>query len=89
MERAMNNCPMCGEAIVDTTTTPLFTPDGPRRAHTVCMVREVLGGIGHLIAHDYWCTQRDDPDAGMTKYQSAQLVDAYVRAVGVPDSQAD
>jgi hypothetical protein len=42
-----------------------------------------MGGIGHLIAHDYWCGgERSDPDAGLTYYQSAQLVDAYVQVVG-------
>jgi hypothetical protein len=43
-----------------------------------------MGGIGHLIAHAYWCFERGDPDAGLTYRQSALLVDTYVTAVGVP-----
>jgi hypothetical protein len=59
---------------------------GPAQAHRVCALREVIGGIGHLIAHEYWCTQRHDPDAGLTYHQSAVLVDCYVRAVGYAHS---
>lgn len=80
----MNSCPMCDESVDDRdiSPTPLFTADGPRTVHRTCMLREVIGGIGHLIAHDYWCVQRGDPDAGLTRRQSALLVDVYVRVVG-------
>ena len=53
-------------------------------AHRECMLREVVGGIGHVIAHEYWCSQQGDPDAGLTYHQSAILVDAYVHVVGHP-----
>lgn len=59
------------------------TPDGMRMAHRTCMLREVIGGIGHLIAHDYWCTQRHDPDATLTYRQSALLVDVYCAVIGI------
>ena len=77
-------CPVCGEEVTDKDTYTLYTPDGPEQAHRVCMLREVTGGIGHCIAHEYWCSQHSDPDAGLTKYQSARLVDAYIHIVGMP-----
>ena len=77
----MNHCPICDEIVVRDSRT-LYTPEGPMQAHRVCMLRDVMGGIGHLIAHEYWC-ERGDPDAGLTKYQSAQLVAAYVHIVGI------
>lgn len=78
-------CAMCGEMDFyhDLSPTPVFTEDGPQPAHRSCMLREVIGGIGHLIAHDYWCTQMHDPDAGLTRRQSALLVQEYVRVLGV------
>ena len=92
--RSMTNetvCPMCEEPISDTETLDpeyrslftIFTLDGPRVTHRECGLREVIGGIGHLIAHEYWCRQKHDPDAGLTYRQSALLVDAYVGIVGV------
>lgn len=56
----------------------------PLIAHNHCLLRETMGGIGHLIAHEYWCgAPRHDPDAGLTYQQSALLVLAYVQTVGV------
>ncbi len=79
-------CPMCDEVVDgdagDISPTTLFTPEGPQTTHRSCMLREVLGGIGHLIAHDYWCVKHHDPDAGLTYRQSALLVDVYVAVVG-------
>lgn len=75
-------CPVCGEpAFRD--TRPLYTAEGQQQAHRICLLREVMGGIGHLIAHDYWCVQKGDPDAGLTKLQSAKLVDLYAEVVGI------
>lgn len=53
-------------------------------AHRECMLRSAVGGIGHLIAHDWWCDIKHDPDAGLTYRQSALLVDEYVAVVGIP-----
>ena len=76
-------CPMCNEAVWgDAAQDPVYTEDGPRIVHWQCMLREVTGGIGHLIAHDLWCVQRHDPDAGLTYRQSALLTAAWVRIVG-------
>jgi len=41
-----------------------------------------IGGIGHLIAHNYWCVQKGDPDAGLTYYQSAKLAAEYINMIG-------
>lgn len=79
-------CPMCEEPVTeggDISPTSLFTPEGLRVAHRSCMLREVMGGIGHLIAHEWWCVQHHDPDAGLTRRQSALLVDVYCAIVGV------
>lgn len=68
-------CLFCGEP-VEGDGIPMRTIDsrGVRTNHRECALREVLGGIGHQIAHDYWCTKMHDPDAGLTHYQSARLV---------------
>jgi hypothetical protein len=58
---------------------------GPRMAaaHHECQLREVIGGIGHLIAHEYWCLEKHDPDGGLTFRQSALLTWEYVKLIGV------
>lgn len=58
----------------------------PLNAHYQCLLRETLGGIGHLIAHKYWCLQKHDPDAGLTYRQSALLTDAFVNVAGIKES---
>ena len=82
----IDSCPMCDEPVVpggDISPSSLFTAEGPQRVHRSCMLREVVGGIGHLIAHDYWCVKHHDPDAGLTRRQSALLVDVYAAVVGI------
>jgi len=80
-----DDLPMCG--LCDEPITP--SEPGPEfgswtlKVHRECALRSGIGGIGHLIAHDYWCTQRKDPDAGLTYRQSALLVDEFVAVVGV------
>ena len=91
-EPQFNTCPLCDEPIGpghegDISPTSLHTPEGARQTHRSCMLREVIGGIGHLIAHDYWCTQHGDPDAGLTRRQSALLVDVYVTIVGIEKAE--
>jgi len=78
-------CVFCEEELdgTDTAEWPIGTSDGPRQAHRQCMLRSTLGGIGHLIAHPYWCTEHNDPDAGLSYRHSAQLVEAYVHIIGV------
>jgi hypothetical protein len=50
------------------------------------MLREVMGGIGHLLDHDHFCVERHDPDAGLPYRLSALLVDTYVAYKGVETS---
>ena len=74
------NCGLCGEEILpgQRAIGPVNLP-----MHRECSLREVLGGIGHLVAHEYWCLQKHDPDAGLTYHQSALLTDAWVHVMGV------
>lgn len=72
------DCLLCGEAMA---------PDDDEAIHRECNLRAVMGGIGHLVAHEHWCVQRRDPDAGLTYRQSALLVDAFVAVLG-PDEAA-
>lgn len=72
-------CELCGEPIQpgeDRSPTNLVT-------HRECGLREVLGGIGHLIDHPHFCGTRHDPDAGLTYRESALLVALWVRLKGV------
>ena len=52
-------------------------------AHRECALREVLGGIGHLLDHAHFCRTLHDPDAGMTYRESARMVALWVRLKGV------
>ena len=80
----VEDCIYCGEPLHgDVSPQTIGTMEGPRHGHYQCALREVMGGIGHLIAHDYWCgTPRHDPDAGLTYRQSAKLVWEFVQVVG-------
>jgi hypothetical protein len=53
--------------------------------HSACALRNVLGGIGHLLAHEYFCggPATAGPDAGMDYRTSALLVELYVKRVGL------
>ena len=83
------SCVLCREPItLREQTRPIGTPHGMRKMHTECSLREVMGGIGHLIAHQHWCVERHDPDAGLTYRQSAQLCWTYVEAVGLEAASA-
>jgi hypothetical protein len=81
-------CLACGE-IVDPDDplmpVPVGTLSGPRFTHRECALREVMGGIGHQIAHEYWCLQRHDPDAGLSYRHSAQLVWKLTQLVGADE----
>ena len=76
-----DTCPLC--APEDYPTGVLISS---REHHPECGLRMALGGIGHLIAHEYWCSQRRDPDAGLTYRQSALLVRAWVDVMGVEET---
>lgn len=76
-------CAMCGEPGPDLFRgTEVVTQEGVKHAHAACLLRNAIGGIGHLIAHNYWCVQKGDPDAGLTYYQSARLASEYINLIG-------
>jgi len=84
-------CEWCGEDITladePARRLGVLGADGVPRlgyVHNECQLREALGGIGHLIAHDYWCLQMHDPDAGLTSRQSAKLAVKWFEVVGLP-----
>ena len=54
-----------------------------RLAHRSCLLRTVLGGIGHLEDHAHWCGEMHDPDGGRTMRQSGIEVAAWVMEHGV------
>jgi hypothetical protein len=75
------NCPWCDTPIEpgDELAPGSLHVDGVvRDAHRECALRSVMGGIGHLTDHYYWCKQMNDPDGGFTYRQSALLVDQWV-----------
>jgi len=81
-------CPLCEDpepvlALDDGESTV----DG-RLAHRDCLLRVVLGGIGHLENHAYWCREKGDPDGGRTARQSGIEVAAWVREHGVEAAAA-
>ena len=86
----VEDCVYCDEPLHgDVAAGTIGTMEGPRHGHWQCALREVIGGIGHLIAHSFWCLgNMKDPDAGLTRRQSALLVAEYVRVVGVEEAAA-
>lgn len=80
----MSHCPLCQERVdPDLDNVPIGTEHGVRAAHRECMLRTVMGGIGHLTNHAYWCSMMHDPDMGMSRRESAVMVDHWVRNNGV------
>jgi hypothetical protein len=55
------------------------TAFNPRHQHAACALRSLLGGIGHLADHAYWCGERGDPDAGLSYRESALRVAEWVQ----------
>lgn len=62
---------------------PTGAPFDPGAQHPECGLRGVLGGIGHLTDHAYWCGQMNDPDMGLGYRESARRVWAWVQTHGV------
>jgi hypothetical protein len=83
------DCGLCEEAIEDGEDyepMPFVAGDGTVEAkfvHRDCVVRSVLGGIGHHLDHDYWCGHMHDPDGGRTLRESAREVCALLRERGI------
>ena len=66
-----DSCPLCDK----------WCDVGP--THRACALRDVIGGIGHLIDHTRYCVRDADPDAGMTYRESALCVMAVCERLGV------
>jgi hypothetical protein len=78
-----NVCVFCNEKI---EALDAWVPlNAVQYAHHECSLRSVVGGIGHQIAHDYWCVQRQDTDAGLTFRQSAKMIVALVDVLGIDE----
>ena len=81
--RPWGTCVLCDEPIGHYDAwVPL---NAQQLAHHECSLREVMGGIGHHLGHDYWCAQQRDTDAGLTYRQSAVLVKVLVELLGVEE----
>jgi hypothetical protein len=81
MSKDWGPCILCDEPILEYDAwAPM---NAKQNAHHECSLRSVLGGIGHQIAHEYWCKQRHDTDAGLTYRQSAKMVSALVDVIGI------
>lgn len=82
-------CSMCTEPISAAEATEamlVMGQPGGLFAHRECLLRAVLGGIGHIENHSYWCHEMHDPDGGRTYRQSALEVDAWVHTHGTLSS---
>jgi hypothetical protein len=83
-----DECLLCGEVVQETDERAegrWFDMDGvSHKVHRECALREVLGGIGHLTDHNYWCVVKGDPNGGVSYRESAKAVDSWVRQNGVP-----
>ena len=76
-------CMLCDEPI---KKWDAWAPVNPHQvAHNECTVRSAVGGIGHLLAHPYWCTEMHDPDAGLSYRQSANMVAVLIDLLGIEE----
>lgn len=80
------DCGLCTEPIEDGLGTgEVFRLGGVPSglAHQECMLRSVMGGIGHQEDHEYWCKgEGNDTDGGRTYRQSALEVFALYQKFG-------
>jgi hypothetical protein len=74
-------CHYCGEQIrprEEIAPGDLWVDGVPAKTHRECALRAVLGGIGHLENHQYWCLSKNDPDAGLSYRESSLRADEWV-----------
>lgn len=65
-------CMSCQEPIVEGEDGCIF-PTG-FATHRECSLRSALGGIGHIVDHQFFCRGELGPDAGLGYRESAKLV---------------
>ena len=56
--------------------------NGLQPAHRECLLRSVVGGIGHHRDHYFWCRQKGDPDGGYNYRESALQVWTFIQSNG-------
>lgn len=85
-------CVLCDEPIGDgdsgtlmAARNPVTGQWGPEPVHRECSLREVLGGAGHLAAPPH-APGTCDLDGGLTRHQSALLVQRWVDRMGVENT---
>lgn len=83
-------CPLCGtEVEFGQLANPLgvVLSDGrvgTKMAHQECVLRSVVGGIGHILDHEFWCLTIGDTDMELGYRESALRVAAWVNEHGAP-----
>jgi hypothetical protein len=76
-------CLLCEEPITENQEArPIRSEEALTHAHRECLLRSVMGGIGHLEDHQRWCVEAGDPDGGRSYRQSALEVDQWVHTHG-------
>ena len=81
------SCLLCEEPIAEQDQGSFMgnhrgAPRALAPVHRECSLRSVLGGIGHLEDHAYWCATQGDPDGGRTYRQSSMEVWEWVQMHG-------
>lgn len=82
-EPDLGRCVLCDETIAKHDAWQPLNRE--QVVHHECQLRGVVGGIGHQLAHEWWCLVKRDPDAGLTYRQSAQMVMALIDVVGIDE----
>ena len=85
------SCPLCREDVPfdERAEHYIYNEQGVAAyPHWYCALREVLGGIGHFTDCAHWCKTMHDPDAGLSRRESARRVGNLVRQWG-PEQVAD
>jgi hypothetical protein len=75
------SCYYCDQPILptDEIAPGMLMVDGyVTQTHRECALRAVIGGIGHLENHQYWCNTMHDPDGGYSYRESALRVDEWI-----------
>jgi hypothetical protein len=80
-----NTCVWCAEAIAEGDNGRI-APMGYTE-HRECSLRQVMGGIGHLVDHPRYCRGALGTDAGLSHRDSALLVWEYFQDTHLEPSE--
>jgi hypothetical protein len=68
-------CAYCREPVVEGDQGSFLVAESHwAPVHRECSLRSVMGGIGHLENHHFWCLGQHDPDGGRSYRESARQV---------------